>query len=155
MPTLAHSLSHTLNRRFCRWQTQKEQLNVVAQLQPLRNLPGVGFARQSSFKGKTFSQCHMLSDGLQRQPPSLYSNTLRGKGRQPGGNQVCIDEDGATRLLRQNSRAKVVFPAPFGPAMMMIFGGFTKLLQQTNCDWLWSGLVPQSSIDEQPPSAQL
>ena len=74
MPTLAHSLSHTLNRRFCRWQTQKKQLNVVTPLPPLRNLQGVGFARQSNFKGKTFSPCHMLSDGLQRQPPLSLRN---------------------------------------------------------------------------------
>jgi len=72
----------------------------------MRNLPGLAFAGQRGFKGKTLALDHMLRNGFQRQPPCLNRCPLRGKRRQPGGNQISVDKHRAMRLVGQELPCK-------------------------------------------------
>jgi hypothetical protein len=62
-----------------------------------------------------------LVDHFQHQAPGAKRSSLGIEGRESGRDQVSVDEDGMAASYGRNSVAKVVFPAPFGPAMMTIF----------------------------------
>jgi hypothetical protein len=62
----------------------------------------------------------MLENLLQYQAAGLEGYPLRIERGQSGGDQICIDGNRAIGLLGRNSSAKVVFPSPLGPAIMII-----------------------------------
>jgi hypothetical protein len=59
----------------------------------------------------------VFSHHLRHQPPRSHGNEPGVEGREPGGDQIRI-EVGQFASWSRNSRANVVFPAPFGPARM-------------------------------------
>jgi hypothetical protein len=52
--------------------------------------------------------------------PALSAEVSGANGDRPLAIRSALTKIGQLTSLRRNSRAKVVFPAPFGPAMMTI-----------------------------------
>jgi hypothetical protein len=77
-------------------------------------------AGQRGFKRKVGSGFGEFGDALQNRAPGAQHSRIGIEGGQTAGNQVGIDEIAAVGVERKEFRREpnVVFPAPFGPAMM-------------------------------------
>lgn len=80
----------------------------------------ISLPRQRGLKRKADPSCRTTINLLQHQPPCPQSRQFRRKGREAGGDQVGIDEGGDAQLQGPILVGKRGFPAPLGPAMMMI-----------------------------------
>ena len=63
---------------------------------------------------------NMVENFLQHKPAGLDGGPFRVKRGEARGDQIFVDKDGQSVSLGKNSSAKVVLPAPFGPAMIRI-----------------------------------
>ena len=114
------SLVDTRYRYFGGWKAHKNQLHMRALFLPPRDHSSLAATTQSRLEGEIFSRRNAGANHLQHHPSGLERRSLRLKRVQIRGNQVGVDEGGGVCFFGRYSVAKVVFPAPLGPAMMMI-----------------------------------
>ncbi len=91
---------------------------MVTQCTPMQQLRYISSSRQSSFQRKAAAMCNVVVNFRQHDAP-LMAATSGAKGDRPAAIRSALTNTGHWASTGKNSRAKVVFPAPLGPAMMM------------------------------------
>ena len=84
----------------------------------------VGLIAKSSeggLKSKALSVSDAVRNLYQHQSPRFERGCLGGKGASPAASKSALMNRGHCASFGRNERAKVVLPAPFGPAIMIIF----------------------------------
>lgn len=95
-------------------------MNQISISLPTGYQPRISLAAQGCFEGETLTPANMTENFFQHQPTSAECVLVRLKRLKPFRDEVGIHKTVHAASFGRNSRANVVFPAPFGLAMMMI-----------------------------------
>ena len=132
MPTLFDPLRHARDSFFGARQLKENELYAVTCGLSFLYQTQITMAGKRRLKSETGASREVVRQFLQHQPPCTQRGSFWSKWCNPSGNQVGIDEHGTCSFARQKFARERSFPAPLGPAMMIMRGASSMLNTPTS-----------------------
>jgi len=114
------SRGHPLNCKFDTAQREKQQLKLIASLAQLQYPLHVRARSQRALKGKAFLLFSQMLDRPQHYAPASNDAASGLKADNPEEIVSAFTNSNNPNVSRKRDAARVVFPAPLGPAMTTI-----------------------------------
>ena len=120
MPALPHPLPDSVHGKLRRRQPQEKQRDLIAEFLPQGYPTSITPSRQRRLESKSLASFHVFADPAEHHSPCGQGSPVRRQWTQSLAHQIGVHEQMTIASFAKYSIAKVVLPAPFGPAMMMI-----------------------------------